>query len=42
MVLLFNLFIIFVFLYNKLEAKFFKSKQGEKLKLKKETFRKED
>lgn len=42
MVLLFNLFIIFLFMYNKFENKFLKNKQGEKLKLKKEIFRKED
>lgn len=42
MVLLFNLFIIFMFLYNKLENKLLKNKQGEKLKLKKELFRKEE
>lgn len=42
MVLLFNSFIIFLFIYSKFESGFFYNKQGQKLKLKEKTLRKEE
>ena len=41
-VLLFNLFVIFSSIYNKFECKYSKNKQGEKLKIKKQTFREDE
>jgi len=41
-VLLFNLFVIFSSIYNNFECKYSKNKQGEKLKIKKQTFREDE